>query len=133
MFVVWGKRRVANRMGYVADFCPLCRSIERFELSRVGMVGHIYYLSIGKGQLVAHETRCLACNFSQEVDATKFKQPAKQLSENEQLVSNTFPNIYEHYRERLTTEETGGIIPRIPSAELANGCSWCLSNFLLLA
>src|SRR5258706_9118781 len=44
MFIIWGKKRVTKSLGYVADFCPLCRDVRTFELVRVGLAGHIYYL-----------------------------------------------------------------------------------------
>lgn len=28
MFIIWGTKRVNTRLGYVADFCPICRDLQ---------------------------------------------------------------------------------------------------------
>ena len=30
MFVVWGKKHVYRKLGYVADFCEICRGPKAF-------------------------------------------------------------------------------------------------------
>jgi hypothetical protein len=44
--IIWGTKRTLNKLGYVADFCPLCRQSRAFSVSRVGKVGHFYYNTV---------------------------------------------------------------------------------------
>jgi len=41
MFIVWGKKIVYRKLGFVADFCPICRGPRAFELKRVGSASHL--------------------------------------------------------------------------------------------
>lgn len=41
--IVWGKKFVYRKLGYVVDFCRLCREVRTFELKRVGLAGQIYF------------------------------------------------------------------------------------------
>jgi len=58
MSIIWGRKQVEKRLGYVADFCPICRDINPFLVSSVGVAEHIYYLPIGKGELISHIAEC---------------------------------------------------------------------------
>lgn len=106
MFIIWGTKRVERDQGTVADFCPICREIRSFRLVRVGMAGHIYYLSFGEGKLAGHIIRCDACGVQLSVEPTRFvttqKDPRIGL---EALIRDTFPKLREFYAERLKFED----------------------------
>jgi len=106
MFIVWGKKRVERKLGRVADFCPICRDVRAFQLIRVGLAGHIYYVSFGEGKLAGHLIRCEQCGVELGVDAnahyTHFEQDRRV--ELEALIRNTFPNLREAYATRLEIE-----------------------------
>src|SRR6266581_5496821 len=105
MFIVWGKKRVERKQGIVADFCPICREVRAFQLIRVGLATHVYYVSAGEGKLAGHMIRCNECGVELAVDPTRYattqKDPRVGL---EALIRDTFPRLRESYAERLELE-----------------------------
>jgi hypothetical protein len=105
MLIVWGKKRVERNVGLVADFCPICREVRAFQLIRVGLAGHIYYVSFGEGKLAGHITRCGECGVVLGVDPTRYtKTEADSRVSLEVLLRDTFPNLRETYAKRLELE-----------------------------
>lgn len=107
MFIFWGTKTVIRKLGYVADFCPICREIQKFQLSRVGLASHVYGASFGEGKLVGHQKKCLHCGTELQTDPSIYKDVQKKLTGagSTDLTANTFPNIRQHYSERLSLEE----------------------------
>ena len=105
MIFVWGKKRVERNMGMVADFCPICREVRKFQLIRVGLASHVYFVSFGEGSLAGHLIRCHECGVDLGVDPTRYttteKDPRADL---ESLIRDTFPNLREKYAVRLELE-----------------------------
>jgi len=106
MFIVWGQKRVERKIGMVADFCPICREIRPFQLIRVGLAGHVYYVSFGEGKLAGHIIRCGECGLDQSTDPQRYtkaeKDPRVAL---ETLIRDTFPNLRQANASRLELEE----------------------------
>lgn len=90
----------------MADFCPICREIRPFQLVRVGMASHIYYVSFGEGKLAGHIIRCGTCGVELSVDPTRYatteNDPRIGL---EALIRDTFPGLRELHAERLKVED----------------------------
>src|SRR2546423_702000 len=106
MFIVWGTKRIERKKGTVADLCPTCREIRSFQLVRVGLASHVYYLSFGEGKLAGYIIRCDACGVMLNVDPTRYASTAKDSHSGvEVLVRDTFPNFREVCAERLELEE----------------------------
>lgn len=107
MFIVWGKKTVVRKLGYVADFCPICRQIRTYQLSRIGLASHIYGASFGKGKLVGHQIKCLQCGTELQTEASLYKDVQAKLPDMQHvdLTASTFPNIRRHYAERLSLED----------------------------
>jgi hypothetical protein len=105
MFIVWGRKLVHRKMGYVADFCSICRAPKPFELRRVGSAGHVYYVSVGEGQLVGYERLCQECKTAFRADPTVYASISKASTPLADLTKQTFPNIDEVLRERLALEK----------------------------
>ena len=105
MFVIWGKKVVYRRMGYVADLCPMCHTPAPFELRRVGLASHVYYISVGEGQLVGYERRCQACGTPIQAVPTIYASFSDQLLPLAELAGRTFPNMGQVLRDRLVLEE----------------------------
>jgi hypothetical protein len=105
MFIVWGKKRVERNIGLVADFCPICRDVRSFQLRRIGLAGHIYYITFGEGKLAAHIIRCSECGVDLGVDPTRYTRTGKDSRVGlEALIRDTFPNLRETYTARLEME-----------------------------
>jgi len=105
--IIWGTKRVEKKLGRVADWCPMCREVRAFRLHKVSMVGHIYFVGLGRGETVGHFGTCESCAFEMEVDPTLYAALAKPRSQSDarQLVQETFPNIRDAYSERLELEK----------------------------
>lgn len=103
--LIWGKKHVRRRLGYVADFCPLCREVRAFELERVGLAGHLYYISLTEGELVGHRARCTTCDTAYETSLDTFVRPAPNMASLRELIGTTFPRIAEHYSKRFAIEK----------------------------
>jgi hypothetical protein len=105
MLLIWGKKRVERNMGRVADFCPICREVRMFQLIRIGMADHVYYVSFGEGNLAGHIIRCTECNVDLGVDPTRYVTTEKDSRASlEALVRDTFPSLREKYSARLELE-----------------------------
>ena len=102
---IWGKKYVYKRLGYVADFCPLCREVRAFELKRVGLAGHIYYISLTEGELAGHEMRCTGCDTEYNAKPEIYARPSKELRTLRELIPLTFPNLATHHAGRLALEK----------------------------
>jgi hypothetical protein len=106
MAIIWGKKRVVIKLGYVAEFCPICREAQEFEISRVGTANHIYFIPLGDAKLAGHMGRCRQCGTSILVDPAKYTafEPTSSI-EIETLIQRTFPDFYNVYAERLEIED----------------------------
>ena len=105
MFIVWGKKHVYRRLGYVSDFCPICRKIQPFEVRRIGLAGHLYYISAGEGELVGHERTCQRCKIALEANPGNYTAILKNPAGDSELKTQTFPDIEEVLKDRLALEE----------------------------
>jgi hypothetical protein len=106
MFIVWGTKRVERKQGFVADFCPVCRTIRPFQLTRVNMVGHVYYISFGQGDLDGYFIECADCGLQLNVDPAQYAgTEQRRVTDTEALVNRTFPKLRAVHAERLQLEE----------------------------
>lgn len=104
MLIVWGRKIVYRRKGYVADFCPICRAKRAFELRRVGSAGHVYYISVGEGTLVGFQIKCRECGTVYDANPDNYAAISRKLVPLDELTFTTFPNFNQVYRERLELE-----------------------------
>jgi hypothetical protein len=93
-------------MGFVADFCPLCRNIRPFRLDRVGLAGHVYYVTVSQGELVGHARTCMTCKTILNGNPGLYREVSKKLLDQGELQRTTFPNLQTHHAERLALEQT---------------------------
>lgn len=105
MFIVWGKKLVYRRLGYVGHFCPICRAPRQFEVQRVGLAGHVYYITSGDGDLVRHERTCQECHTAVETDPAIYASFSKGLLPLAELTAKTYPNFANDLKDRLELEE----------------------------
>jgi hypothetical protein len=117
MFIIWGRKIVRRKLGFVADFCPICRAVTAHRLGRIGSAGHVYYLSFGEGRLVGHERTCQHCKTTSITEESRYGTPEKKLAAVEMLVIKTFPTIRAHYADRLELENRIKLGPTHVTAE----------------
>ena len=115
MFIFWGSRKTEKKEGYVAEFCPVCRAIKPFQLSRVGVSDHLYGVSLGQAKVLGHAGICQECGIRIGVDAVGYTAFAKYPGTDvEALIRQTFPRIREARAPRLALEDqvrTGTLAP----------------------
>jgi hypothetical protein len=104
MFIIWGKKAVYRNLGYVADFCTTCRCPRPFGVRRIGMAGHVYYITAGQGELVGFDRTCEECGTPYRADPSAYKSIAKTRGPIDSLVRETFPNLAEVWGERIALE-----------------------------
>ena len=105
MFIVWGKTIKRRKQGFVADYCAVCRDLRTFQLNRVGSASHLYYISLGQGELVGYERVCGVCSTSVEADPHRYPDVAKTSRPATDLLSETFPNYYSVYRDAIERDK----------------------------
>lgn len=104
MFIVWGRKIVYRHLGYVADFCPICRSMQPFALRRIGSAGHVYYISTGDGDLVGHDRTCQTCDTPLNGEPDTYASVSRKRLALPELQRITYPNWEETLKGRLTLE-----------------------------
>lgn len=100
MFIIWGKKAVYRNLGYVADYCPICRGARAFRLQRVGMASHVYYVSFGEGALVGHQRTCCDCATTLKGNPATYATVASKPSPIDELLHTTYPNYETSHRQR---------------------------------
>lgn len=117
MFIVWGKKIVNRKLGFVGDFCPICRGPRAFELRRIGSASHVYYISFGEGELVGYERVCQDCGTALQAEPGTYASISKVCAPVPELVKQTFPTMSEALQERLALEERVQHAPALLSQE----------------
>lgn len=108
MFVLlfWGTIPVSYPVGYVADFCRVCRAITPFTVNCVRIVPHFMFIPVGKGDVRGYRQRCHGCraesDFSRQTFVTVSATCSQPLDE---LIGQTFPTVREVYASRLALED----------------------------
>lgn len=112
MLLIYGTRRTERNVGFVADFCPICRQPSAFKLRRIGSVSHLYGVSLGAGKLVGFTRICLRCQIETWTNRDNYPALCPQFTAAEiqssvrmsQLMTQTMPSLHTHYAERLALE-----------------------------
>lgn len=106
LIIISGTKRKVQKLGYAADFCPICRDVRACQVDKISMVSHVYYISFGAGETVGYVYRCLECGF----EAVTEPPPHTGISSDRgrdimDLVARTHPEIAARYAERLDAED----------------------------
>jgi FimV-like protein len=88
---IWGEKEVRRRLGYVADFCPLCRDLRAFEVNRLGIAGHIYYITFVEGRLAGYRMTCQVCRTEFQCEPETYATLARESAPPLRLAATTFP------------------------------------------
>lgn len=106
MFDAWDDKKQEGQIGYVADFCPVCRGLRPFRLFPIKRAGYVCGFPVGKSRVIAYYRVCNDCGVRLEADPAMFTGTVPILPENmDRLIAETHPDIYVTYRHRLMLEE----------------------------
>lgn len=61
MFVFFGTKTREEQRGIVAEHCPRCGGVRPFKVIDYYHVGHLYYISVGRGSYQSSVVRCVDC------------------------------------------------------------------------
>lgn len=107
MFILWGTKETKKRLGFVADFCLTCGKIGTFEVHKHALKSHLYYLPYGKEKEVQYRKCCQECSniFGADVNTYSSILNLKKMNlSSDDLISKTFININDVYKDRLELE-----------------------------
>lgn len=106
MFFYGGTRRTEKSLGYVAEFCRVCRVPRACRVSKIGVGDHAYGISLGSKGTTGHVATCDSCGSAFDVNALTYtgfsKQPGHDLQE---LARETFPNLGHVHGHRMMLEK----------------------------
>ena len=115
MIIIWGTKLKRISLGWAADWCDLCREPRAFKVTEVREVSHIYYLSLGKGDLHHYEKECAHCKTVTNADPEEYQEFVSTFSgDMEGLFRATNPDLVFRNREKIDRTErikTGALSP----------------------
>lgn len=117
MFIVWGRKITRRPIGYVADYCGICRDAKPFKLSRLGSAGHIYHISFGEGRLVGHERTCTSCGTFSEANVAAYTKVSPKAAPLETLKQETHPDLDAAMEARRALDERIRTAPHLLSPD----------------
>lgn len=107
MFVLLGKQTVSRRLGWVADYCCICRTLCTHEVRGKFKRMHVYFVPLGQGELIEVRTICTACDVDAIADLGDFTRVSETRADVDTLIAETQPNIYERYAAHLAAVADG--------------------------
>src|SRR4051812_32517111 len=103
-FEAWAAIRDERKLGYVAEFCPVCREIRPCRLLRVGEKFAVEPLN--GAPRIANIVRCDRCPFTTPTDGLSYASVVKEFPlDIEALIQKTNPHIREKLAGTLAAEE----------------------------
>lgn len=104
MFIVWGRQVNRKQVGYVADFCPMCRGPQVFLMNSVSAHRHVYFVPIGDKNS-GYERVCDGCKVTLFGTPKFFKASRRKPTSVQEIVQSSFPSFNEVYADRLRIED----------------------------
>lgn len=105
MFLHFRKKRVEKRLGFVTDFCPICRDVRAFRLIQVRVAMSFNEVPLEKGALAGHQIECVDCQIRMAASPERYRAVEKEYPLGlDWLVERTFPDLRAQYSGRLKLE-----------------------------
>jgi hypothetical protein len=106
ILLLWGRRLREKHLGYVADYCRVCRKILAFEVIEQRMANHIWFIPIERGRIVRNAEICSGCQTDCDCYLGRFKSVSRSArGPLDSLIERTQPNVREANKERLAVAE----------------------------
>lgn len=131
MFIIWGKKIVLKKLGYVTDFCPICRCVQPFEINNILIKEHLYYISMGSGQNVGSSLICRCCSVQLSARRERYPAISQKMIPFDELLSKTRPDWDEADEKRFLIEKQLKEAPRLITPR--QRAELILEPFLILA
>jgi hypothetical protein len=92
--LITGKKRTERELGYVAEVCPQCSTARSVKVSRVGLAHHLFYVALGRGELLGFSGQCQQCSSVFPVQAMDYAAIETNANTGlESLVARTNPKL----------------------------------------
>jgi hypothetical protein len=107
MLIYLGKKRQEKAMGYVVDFCPICRELTEFKLSKINDPDLSYGIPLATGASVGYLRECADCQTFMHADPIRYAAFANRsrTAAIKTLAEATFPRAYKYHGKRLQLEK----------------------------
>ncbi len=107
MLIYLGKKRQEKSMGYVVDFCPICRELTEFKLSKINDPDLSYGIPLATGASVGYLRECVDCQTFMHADPIRYAAFANRslTAAIKTLAEATFPRAYKYHGKRLQLEK----------------------------
>ena len=131
MLFVWGRKWYARKLGFVADFCEICRRPQSCALERRTLIGHFWFIPLGTHHVTQHRTLCTQCGTATLTDATRYGPPARQTAPPRELLTRTNPGFDQAFGPRMALERA--VRENLAALTPDQRRSMLVSPFLLLS
>ncbi|MDP6542996.1 MAG: hypothetical protein QGH60_03340 [Phycisphaerae bacterium] len=109
-FFIWfGTKHKTRNLGVVADHCEVCDSMQRFEVVDHYEAGHIFSISLTRGEFKGTSRCCLACSTEVMCYKGDYKEFFKRTQAGgmpiDNLAAATNPRLLDMRRDRAALED----------------------------
>lgn len=107
MLIYLGKKRQEKAMGYVVDFCPICRELTEFKVSKINDPALSYGIPLATGATIGYLRECVVCQTFMHADPIRYAAFANRsgTASIKSLAEATFPRAYKYHGKRLQLEK----------------------------
>jgi hypothetical protein len=103
--LVWGSKQREKSLGYVADYCRVCRKITPQEAMERRKGAHIWFIPVESGKLLGTSQICRSCGTEWGCHPGQFRGFKRFRGKSiDALIGATFPKAREVYRDRLAVD-----------------------------
>ncbi len=106
MLFVWGRKWYARKLGFIADFCEICRRPQACALEKRTLIGHFWFIPLGTHHVVQHRALCTQCGTATLTDPARYAQPARKPAPARVLLTRTNPGFDQAFGARMALERS---------------------------
>jgi len=106
LILTWVQRTRQKELGYVADYCRICHQVTANRVLEQRKTSRILFISLGPDELLIPTQDCQGCQTESRFFPGRFTGLSPNASgPMESLISATFPQVREVYKEQLEVDE----------------------------
>ena len=106
MLFVWGRKWYGRKLGFIADFCEICRRPQACALERRTLIGHFWFIPLGTHHVTQHRTQCTQCGTATLTDPARYTQPSRKPAPARELLTRTNPGFDQAFGPRMALERS---------------------------
>src|SRR5438034_11370911 len=127
--VVCSQKQRTSLLGFVADYCAICRDVRPYAVHQLAVVSHVYWIPTGAAKPVAQVRTCLGCGAVQPVDEQYPALAPEFDGDVARLAAQTNPRAFEARAERESLESAAreGALAEPARKQLLSEPFWLLA------